>query len=718
MKNLLAIEKEYKQLQKKLSLAYSSRYRAAQIFGFLKSLTNLQGSETYLLELIAPLNDALENLSYRQIAPKLLSEYNSVVEELLKNSTNDYVKRNLSSISDLLMAEKEKQEELFSQKFNKQLKTAFIKKRKGFKRIFEGTQKSRSEVTIPFVEKEPFIADEKPNFGTLRKLKVKVEWLSKDALNDEVDIGINTEKEKVNEYEAIIRVAKNLFASVTGLKIDREISVHCILEDQNIISGNSLEAGLTACIFTSLFKLHDLRITFDLPETLAITGRINEEGKLLPVDEEGLKLKIEACAFSAITNLIVPIEQENFCKEHLSKIETDNGGVKLLEITGIENIREVYYDRRNLEESVTTFIEHAVRQTWKRRRPIAAILFLSMALLIGKTYLGPIDRHPARIIYEGEDLVIKNWFYQELKRIEIGSSQVEQALGLYDPSDLIADTCDIDADGYTDVIYFDQLMKNSNYEKVICYSVIKDSVLWSYNMRKKINIPNNPIPGEQIHGRFLLAGDYDQDKKSEVYIVASSNYSPGMILKLDAQTGKELASYVHYGHLSKIRFSDLDHDGNEELITCGTNQVFRTACLIVLNPKFMNGHGPVDELNKIEGYDEAKEKYYIKIPFTMVAKAYGAAASYSMANNITVKDENEDIRLEIRDADYNGGYGNPEFYIHFDFNLRAVEFAKSDNYNTHVINLLKEKKISRFPDAAYFQEYKKEIVYLMKPSTK
>jgi len=577
--------------------------------------------------------------------------------------------------------------------------------------------RKESSVSIPLVESEPLIKTDKSHFATVSKLKIELKKLPKSSQKDEIEFPniLTGNNDSKSHFLALVDIAKKLFLENTGKKLSDNYTLRCNLDNSNLVHGESFDLAFTLLTTANLFKYYGCRSLITPTELTAFTGRLDKDGNILSVEEDGLALKIEAIVFSDYKYFVVPFEHEQFCKRHLEEIEKQNNAKNLLTIIAVRNIKECFYDRRIIESVQISFSVHKVRKIWKRRRPAAAILFLIMSLFIAKVIYGPIDNHPAWIDYEGKELIIKNWAHEELKRIEIGEMRVEQAKKGKENDDLLADTCDTDKDGYKEIIYLEGRNKTTKDESIACYSFRRDSILWRFSLRKEVEIPLNPNPESRFHCWELIVGDYNRNKKPELYVLTSNEYSPSIIFQIDAVNGKELATYVHYGNLSEMMFADINNDGKDELVCCGTNQSFGTACLLVLDPNNMNGHGPVNDLNRIEGWPEAKEVYYLEIPMTIVGKAYSKISSYSQANNMSISKEDEEIRVEIRDAETKSEFDPIMFYIHFGFDLYPRAIAKGDFYNSCAQYLLKEGKISRFPDAAYLEEYKKEIVYLKKP---
>ena len=86
-----------------------------------------------------------------------------------------------------------------------------------------------------------------------------------------------------------------------------------------------MEGGMAAGIVCRLLRALEHKEEYAVADNVAITGRIDESGRLLPVDEAGLRVKVEACVYSPVGVLVVPKEQEDICRKFLHSIRPDLG---------------------------------------------------------------------------------------------------------------------------------------------------------------------------------------------------------------------------------------------------------------------------------------------------------------------------------------------------------------------------------------------------------
>lgn len=719
MNNLSTAEDRYFELIQFLSQSYSRRNKIFHLLQFLNSLIDKPSIlSVYSLELIPRFCEEILDYHFKYTPLAFVYSIKKLLVLLQSFNLQEELKDNLEKTIEHVQNEIDAIELLINKKNN--VVSYGEKPIKLHTQLFSLNNSISTKVFIPLVETEPLFQNDTARFGIISEICLEAAFLPSEANEDEIDFPhiLDQENKATEHWLELVQTAKNLFFKLTSIAIKKNLFVRCRITESQLITGDSLDAGFVTALMTNFFHLYELRFFLSPRIDTAFTGQLHDDDKLFPVDEEGLKVKIESCLFSEINYLVVPKEQESFCKNYIDLLQNKNEFKPKLEIIGLGKISESFYDRRILEQQTISFITQAIRRSWKKRRSIAAFAFLLLLILLGKMMYGPLDTHPDWIDFAGNRLLIKNKENDILKGIEIGSGYVKAAADANEHQEKTCDLIDIDGDGYKDVIYIKRFSISEKYDYLVCESVYKNLILWKFQIKKEINIPNNPSPEDRFWGLRLLVGDYDKDGKIELYLLTANGFSPGVIFKIDALTGKEIGYYTHCGNLNAMKVVDLDEDGNEDILCGGTNQAFGTACIIVLDPRKFGGYGPTDKRNHFSGLNEATEKYYLQIPMTMIGKAYGDTVSYSMVSRIAVDFETKQIKADIRDADLEEREEverPPNYVVYFDFKLNPVFFDRSTQYSMRANGLLKQKRIKTFPDVAYFQNFFKEFIYLKKP---
>lgn len=703
MINFIEIENEFSDLSKSLSLSFSPRFKIAIISDFLKKISGNYGLfETYSLELLPIFCSSILETGFKSTNLDFISNTIEVLDyyliELKDHSIIEIIQK---SLDHLKREEAELSKKLNYKSLNRSI-NIFIDTKETKRLISKKVKGKKSHVLVPFVENEPFIANNKNNFGILSNLFIETNFNDTVTNSDIIDFPniIDNNLENERHFLNLIEFAKNIFLETTGLNIDKNLVIKCRLDNSRIISGDSIDAGFVITLFSSLFNLFQLRTVFVPRENIAFTGVVASDGMLLPVDRSGIKQKIEACLFSSVEILVVPKAQEEDCKKYVDELSVRFGEIPLLTIIGIQNIREILNDRRILVQYNKPFSHYSFQKIWQHRRPIAGILFLLMSLLIAKFLYGPFDKNPALIDFEGNLMSIKNRYGEIIKEVEVGAKVVNQSKISIDRC---ASVIDVNNDGFNEVIYFTRDESEKDY--VFCFDLLNDSIMWKYSFDRTVDFPQNPVLDNRFFIRQIMAGDYDKNGYPEVYLLGSNSYYPALLVKLNAQQGKEEQAYLHIGHLLDMEFVDLINDGSDELILCGLNQAYKKACMIVLNPANMNGHGPFTGIYKPYGWKEAKEENYLLIPKTIVGENYPNSV-WNIATGLDINRVEKLIKLNIEDAQ---GIIS-EYQIIFNYSLKPLYTNTHDNYDLLFENIVKQKNLNYPSRNEYLQNFIKTLV--------
>jgi hypothetical protein len=334
--------------------------------------------------------------------------------------------------------------------------------------------------------------------------------------------------------------------------------------------------------------------------------------------------------------------------------------------------------------------------------------------------MAPLDKNSVAGEFAGESLLIKNKSGELVDNISVGPATVRRANSVGYHNELhglyYVTFFDVDGDSINEVFWVqwdDEKTKQSG--KICCKSVLEDTLRWSISLRRVLDFPRKPdAKSDNFHPNQIAAGDFDGDGKGELFVNCTHDFFPALVMKLEAKTGKELGHYVHVGHLPSMKLADLDHDGITEVLLCGVNNAFRQACLVVLDPRFISGHSPLAGDYVLANHPPGLEKAYILIPETIVGEAFSEDSKNNHAIAIFLQPASQNFFLIIRDASSRNPPLNTKqvmLYGYFGFDLRIQSFGTHDDYDLMAEKLFRDGRISRVPDYAYFEEYKKTMLY-------
>lgn len=188
-----------------------------------------------------------------------------------------------------------------------------------------------------------------------------------------------------------------------------------------------------------------------------------------------------------------------------------------------------------------------------------------------------------------------------------------------------------------------------------------------------------------------------------------------MIVKLDGETGRLAGHYVHAGSLAKFAAVDLEDDGVTEILVGGTNNAYRQACLIVLDPRVVEGHGPATEDYVVANYPPGRQRAYLRIPWTQVARALPYTTGTASVVGLRLATSDSVIVVRVSD----GQLMHPplhvppraDYFLSFNFQLEPVGYNTATSYDLMARLLVDQGYLDNRPDQAYFEQFMDEILY-------
>jgi hypothetical protein len=212
----------------------------------------------------------------------------------------------------------------------------------------------------------------------------------------------------------------------------------------------------------------------------------------------------------------------------------------------------------------------------------------------------------------------------------------------------------------------------------------------------------------------LLIEDLDGNGTPEAYLTATHNpYFPSVVLQFNALTGERLQKYVHAGHLvTQPRAINLDRSGDvKELLLGGTSNAYGQAVLVVLDPRTMEGHGPVTSEYRLAGVGRAAERAYFRFPYTSVGRV--RQTTHPLVRKIIRRRTSRRIQVEVFDGSYGADrtVDRPYVVTYFNYDLRPLAVGTSSEYDHLADSLAKSRLIEAPPDSEDLAAYRNQIQY-------
>ncbi|MBM4161870.1 MAG: hypothetical protein FJ217_12340 [Ignavibacteria bacterium] len=349
-----------------------------------------------------------------------------------------------------------------------------------------------------------------------------------------------------------------------------------------------------------------------------------------------------------------------------------------------------------------------------RRSPIrwtVGIVGVVAALLILLPQLGQQDLNPTHGNAKEEFLIVCNDQGEELWRRHIGKGYDERA---YPPwivgqREHGLNVVDVNGDGKREVLaifgWTSLRVHNVPFEKrIICFNS-DGSERWMYEIHRQIVIGGVAYADDyKIH--MMMVDDYDKDGRSEVVLGVSHNpWFPNIIVRLDASDGSFQGEYWHPGHIPYVVHTDSDGDGVEELFFAGQNNRLGQACLVVLDPRKIDGYAPAPKEYVPEGVSKGMEEYYLVFPPTDLKREWVDITNRTVGLTMRADGLLEVVVMEPLER------FKAEVYYYFDTSMRCVRVRGSDHFAAAHRQLENEGKLKRTLDGAFFEDLRRQVLY-------
>jgi hypothetical protein len=764
MENPLDIERGFNQVNERLNTIASLRYRWEIIADFLSDVgRDIERFDTYVLQLSSKFPVINNPLSYTGTDPSGLI---SVVELLVRceqnipklNKQSRYVKARDALVEStcLLLAftgqfkklvqlyhhvndepdisdigwiiEVHKSEEIGN--FEKLGALADGAHAKGFHglgklldklfKIWKNLLDSRSHtILIPVVEQTA--SNYGTEFGRLRRLNVRV--------SNEIE----REKDRIRNNFGVIGAEKSdteLNGTVASALRSRLHKKHPELQNQyfDIMFsyemqggwqiGSSSGAGAASISYCAILDYTGGREKFVMDSNIVITGKLDERGKILTVDEKGIKAKTEAAFFSWSEVLVVPDKQKDLFIEELAQLQSDYPARAPITLIGITHLDDLFFDRRvstHIVESRTTYY---LKKAWEKKFSVAGVLLIAgLLIVIARLWYGPIDKNPVHGIFQGNKLIVENQYGQTLANFDAGyRSEASAKNNSSNGSSPQVQLVDINDDSINEVIWTTNASKSgSEVEKMKCWSITGDSLVWEKPALFDIEFPRkNGMVDDHFFWQQFFTETMPDGQTRIIIGLSMRTMFPAMIASIDAKSGNVTSKYLHTGQISDIELLDLRGDDKREVVFSGVNNAFAMAAVGVLDITDIQGHSPLKGDYIIEGFEKADEIHYLLVPKTKVGKYFDPVVRYNGAQLINFSEDNKLVSVRIKDGPSQSfaGITKPMYIIaYFDFDFQPAGFSTSDQYDIASEKLLQTNKIASKPDYDYFEAFKDSVMY-------
>jgi hypothetical protein len=429
-----------------------------------------------------------------------------------------------------------------------------------------------------------------------------------------------------SQIRTAIKVAEKYAASYMGMKgivrVPREYRIS-LPEIASFpasaiqrLSGGSAGLAIAALLISILSSLDLYRQRSKFDAGTSFTGKVDENGKVLAVEDSHIADKVRAVFFSRFSKLILPAGNYETAKKELAVLSGEYPSRKL-DLVPAPDVAGIFRDSNLTETSKTPTGKPLLQRLffWRKHLftagSLAALIFISM--LIARPYL---RRDIARVTGEGSGISITNRFGRLITEYPLNFKIV---VGRNDKYRIFIDDFDGNGENEALCVYTDAGVYNSSspHNRLIFISFDnKGRFRFRSNFECQEFLEDEIVPEERrfpIHLSKFSRFYRDSSGKSRFLAIANhTSHRPLAIINLSMEDFSKQTFY-HQGNLGQMAFVDTDNDKVEDIVLSGYNNILGCCVIVVLDPKRMQGTSPQGANYNIPGFDDIA-KYYVRLP--------------------------------------------------------------------------------------------------------
>lgn len=545
--------------------------------------------------------------------------------------------------------------------------------------------------------------------GRLKTLKGTVELRQISGReNDEVDT-VTFDNQIKTPDDPFIGVAYDSLEAVkdilkkTGFnnKSDRSYRAYfSIDESQQTFTGDSIGLAMGLVSYTQLVKTEITRQQRFISNEVALTGGVDRDGKLHPVNKETLSLKVERAFFSPVKYIVVPEECYADAKRHVDKL----AGIyprRRLQLIGHSDLTDVIDDLNVVRSEKVCMSRYIIKTVVKYSRaakiqiPILfALLYFIICLIFPKAWIG-FDWNPQNVRKTNTGFIALN-----ADSVQLWSKDFGCEMGS------IWQVGDINDDGKNEIALIPATTAiNENNANLFVYGSAGDLLF-----RRQCAILGE-YPGDtslQMHYSPIFIDFAKSCKNNLITTIVCRSYPARSHIKIWTPDGNLIGWYINSGFDRSPDLFSAEMEGRLILLSIN-NRMARTA-IFALHPDSSYGVSPpyADPIYNLEDVKRGNQINYVLFPLSDVNKCAELPYNYPLSLTVESKDI---IRADITE-DF-GEEDRPTNYLsyYFDKNLRIIDIKISDAFLVHRNTLVAEGKLPVIDWSSYLAQLRDKVTY-------
>ncbi len=549
----------------------------------------------------------------------------------------------------------------------------------------------------------------KINSGIIEKLSIDIHKNEIQEIPDSITFENNYDDNGTDlpvHLKKIMLLAKNEAEKISNQNKTYKFTLSFAKKD-SLYSGTSMGLGAAALVYNSILRDHLHKIYYRFRNNVVVGSAIDEQGNLIALEAEPLKLKLKTVFYSSYKKFVIPeeniIEARKFLKELKDKYP--NRKLELIPVkhylTLFKNLDIVEVCRLKLREKVKAHYNqyHIIANSF-----LSLIILVILSILIINVLIPSLDHNPVYAKYERGRYIAYNKYD---KQVWESSELTNDELPVEVPLQRIVIT-DLENDNQNEILLLRRDRTNPIFQKTLfCYNS-DNSLKWKTVIVPKDSLFGADICYDQIDLRNIMIVENKSTNKKEIIIdYVLCDLYPWFLIKLD-NAGKEISSLYNSGHSIFDRVMDIDNDGKEDVVIGGQNNDFNhSGFLMVLDPKFIEGNAPGYRFPR--GFGKGLMKYYILFPKIFLNKFSDQQSSFIQRVNKFKDKFTTDLNETIGNSGDNSWYRT---VFNFDFHFNFLHLQTSTEFDAFYKSFIDKGKIQPIKDwKVYEDSLRKEIKF-------
>ncbi len=697
MPNFLQIESESERLRQALRLAPSPELETLCALKFFAGLKEELPSfvEPYIKEFIPRLSDASRKADPREFLPADAAQLSGLLEFLGGLPAGICPEDDLERLR------------IFHRKISDYLTSV----RNGAIAVEAEDKGNGIPLKALFVEHFPELGLS-PR-GRILILRVWAERISAKNEMDDVDIRnplLKSNDSFLRQARDSVAAAHQYLEQIHNLPSRRRYRINFYVDHNGArFTGDSLGVAFAVGAIAAIARIEVLRERFDVSPLAVFSGALSAEGKIEPIDTDGLKLKIYRAFHSGLKYLVIPREHIDDCWAFLKELESQHPGRKL-ELYGAEDLLSVLSDPRFVTRSKVSPVSYQARKTVQAvRNPkieIPTLLALmSLLAFFSVKLLTPIENdNPVKFVFDENNKVID--FYNSGDTL-LWSLKTPWTVTQRLAQELNTILKDINKDGKNEVLILTLgAERTPEIAWFYCFSFEGDTLFKRFCIIPHEYIVDTPY---SVDGEYIRVYEYGEE---EIIVTTAATQTPmGSYARFWTTDGDSLGWFINAGGSHPCLADDIGNDGDLEVFFHNFNNPCSCAALAIVDPDSAWGCSP--PYDSTESRDRSKLKRgsqaaYLLFPQTDVSSAYDLP--YNNPGNDGVWKTEDGYAVSISEYSDSAGRG---YYIiyHFDKDLRVKMVMPTDQFRRLRGRTIREGKVPDIPWDDYIAHLLDTVTY-------